>query len=102
MYTPNGKTLVVHFFTGIFEHVEEIRQFQVVQHAYDDIEIRYIPSSCFNSVCLNDIKKEIWNKANEEFQLRFSKVDFIAPSPSGKPQIVESKLEFRNYYGVPK
>jgi len=96
VYTPKGKTLVVHFFTGIFEHIKEIQQFQVVQHTQDEIEIRYIPSSSFNSLCLNDIKKEIWNKANEEFRLRFSKVSSIAPSPSGKPQIVESKLAFRN------
>ena len=29
--SPNGKILVVHTFTGIFEHYSEIEQFQIIQ-----------------------------------------------------------------------
>jgi len=94
VYTPKGKTLIVHFFTGILEHIEEIRQFQVVQHTIDDIEIRVIPAENFTTDCFENIKREILSKANEKFNLRFSSVSKIDPSPSGKPQIVVSKLHF--------
>lgn len=90
--TKKGKTLIVHFFTGIFEYIEEIQQFQVVQHSLDDIEIRYIPSGKFYYVCLEKITNEIWKKANERICLRFTEVNCIDPTPSGKPQIIMSEI----------
>lgn len=90
--TKHGKYLIVHFFTGIFEFLNEIKQFQVVQHNLDDIEIRYIPDLSFDQNCLERIKHEIWKKAEENIPIRFSKVSKIDPSPSGKPQIVLSEL----------
>ena len=91
VYTPRGKTLIVHFFTGVFEYRQEIQQFQIVQHALDDIEIKYIPSTDFKPECLDSIKKDIWKKADEKFNVRFTEVSAIGASPSGKPQIIESK-----------
>ena len=92
VYTPKGKTLIVHFFTGVFEARQEIQQFQIVQHALDDIEIRYIPSTAFRPECLDSIKYDIWKKADEKLNVRFTQVSAIGASPSGKPQIVTSKL----------
>ena len=97
VFTPKKKMLIVHFFTAIFEMLKEIEQFQVVQHSLNDVEIRFIPSVNFVPQCLESIKKEIWSKAEEEFNLRFTKVDRINASPSGKPQIVVSELSYGNY-----
>ena len=47
IYTNSGKPLVVHFFTGIFEHFEEIEQFQIIQKKSDPFIINYIPSKKF-------------------------------------------------------
>jgi len=91
VYTPKGKTLIVHFFTGVFEARQEIQQFQIVQHALEDIEIRYIPSASFTPECLDSIKKDIWEKADEKLNVRFTQVSAIGASPSGKPQIIQSK-----------
>jgi len=91
--TRSGKYLIVHFFTGIFEHIKEIQQFQVVQHSLDDIEIRYVPNSSFKTEKLECIKNEICQKAGEKVNLRFTKVSQIYPSRSGKPQIVISELK---------
>jgi phenylacetate-CoA ligase len=41
VYTPNGKGLIVHTFTGIMEHYQEIKQFRVLQTTLDKITIEY-------------------------------------------------------------
>lgn len=88
VYTPSGKALIVHFFTGIFEFYPEIKQFQVVQRPHHYLEIRYIPSSSYHAGILDRLEKDIYEKANEKFILKFNRVDEIFPSPSGKPQII--------------
>jgi len=93
VFTPRGKALIVHFFTGIFEHIPEIKQFQVVQNINGgDIEIRYIKANDFSFPILKKAQAKMYKKAGEEFPLFFNPVENIEPSPSGKPQIV-----MRNY-----
>ena len=88
VYTPNGKALIVHFFTGIFEHFPEIEQFQVVQLKDTSLEIKYILGINFHDSVIHRIKQEMYKKAGEKFPLRFTVVSDIKPSPSGKPQII--------------
>jgi len=92
IYTPGGKSLIVHFFTGIFEFVDQIQQFQVIQHSLNDIEIKFILSDNFSNQVLVALRKEIFKKANEKFPLRFTEVSKIPPTASGKPQIVISNI----------
>ena len=89
LYTPKNKILVVHFFTGIFEHFHEIKQFQVKQiKKGGEIQIRYIEGINFSKNILEKIKNKIYERAEEDFPLQFSNVEKIKPSPSGKPQII--------------
>ncbi len=89
LYTPKFKILVVHFFTGIFEHYPEIKQFQVEQHNMGGIiQINYIEGTNFTKVILDNIRNKIYERAEESFPLYFSNVTEIKPSPSGKPQII--------------
>ncbi len=90
--TPNGKRLIVHFFTGICEHISEIKQFRVIQHRIDDIEIEVIPDSGFSNTILDALKNKLFERATEIFPLRFTIVDIIPATASGKPQIILSKL----------
>ncbi|MBC8343725.1 MAG: phenylacetate--CoA ligase family protein [Bacteroidetes bacterium] len=90
IYTPKGRALIVHFFTGIFEHIPQIEQFQVEQKEDFPLIIRYIPDKDFNRDLLDDIKQEIYKKAGEVFPIEFTRVGEIKPTPSGKPQIVIS------------
>ena len=54
IYSPKGKALIVHFFTGIFEHYSEIEQFQIVKQKGKILQIRYIPGSNYNeSILIN-------------------------------------------------
>lgn len=88
LYTPENKPLIVHFFTGIMEHFEEILQFQVVETNEVPITIRYIPAGTFTRDILTQVRGKIYERANEEFPIVFQEVDEIFPSPSGKPQII--------------
>ena len=92
--TPNGKTLIVHSFTGIVEFYPEIKQFKISQKEVNYIHFEYITDDNFNftSSSLASIKKEIDLLTNGTLEIKFKKVDSIKSSPSGKPQIIESSL----------
>ncbi len=92
VYTPGGKSLIVHFFTGIFEFIEEIDQFQIVQNSPDDIIIHYVPGEHFSDSTLNSIRDIIYAKAKERFPFQFVEASMISASPSGKPQIIVSRI----------
>ena len=88
VYTRSGKPLIVHFFTGIFEHYEEIEQFQITQKNNNPFSINYIPAKNFSDSILHEIKSIINKRANENIEFKFNLVDKIPNSPSGKPQII--------------
>jgi phenylacetate-CoA ligase len=91
--TPSGRFLVVHAFTGIFEHHPEISQFQIEQNTRDGILIRYIPGEGFNQDILESIERKIAQAVEEPFEIRFEQVGHIPASGSGKPQLIVSKLK---------
>lgn len=91
--TRSGKLLIVHFFTGIFEHFEQIRQFRVIQQNLDSICIEYIPYDNFSPSVLEEVRSVIINKLEEQFEIKFQHVQHIEPTASGKPQIVKSLID---------
>lgn len=90
--THNGKHLIVHFFTGIFEHIPEISQFRIIQDSLDGIIIEYIPGKSFVDGVLNSLNSKIMEHINEPFIVYFREVNSIPDTPSGKPQIIVSNL----------
>lgn len=90
--TSSGKLLIVHFFTGIFEHVPQIRQFRIVQKEFDRIIVEYIPEPDCSELILNRLRETIQNKLEEKIIVDFVKVTNIPNTPSGKPQIIKSEL----------
>jgi phenylacetate-CoA ligase len=90
--TRSGKFMVVHAFTGIFEHIPEIKQFKIVQKNLDGMDIEYIRNTGFGAHILTAIKEKIDGYLKEDFPVNFIEVENIAPTPSGKPQIIQSFL----------
>ena len=88
VYTESGKPLIVHFFTGIFEHFSTINQFQVVQKNNEPFNIKYIPGDGFKVGTLDKIRSHIIEKSNEHVEFKFIEVSRISPTASGKPQII--------------
>lgn len=91
--TSSGKFMVVHSFTGIFEHIPQIKQFKVIQKNLNCIEIEYIEGDNFEYSILEKVERKIHDHLKESFPIYWKKVDVISPSPSGKPKLVESLLQ---------
>ncbi|QTE23060.1 hypothetical protein [Polaribacter cellanae] len=91
--TKNGKTLVVHSFTGVFEYISDIKQFKVVQKSLDGILIEYIKAESFNKNILPTITNKLQQSIQDNsFKIDYKEVKSILPSKSGKPQIIKSYL----------
>lgn len=88
--TSSGKRLIVHFFTGIFEFVPEIRQFMVIQRDISGLEIDYIPAPGFTPAVLERLDKIFYDKLKERLNVTWRAVDHIPPTASGKPQLIQS------------
>jgi phenylacetate-CoA ligase len=91
--TPSGNKLIVHSFTGIFEHFQEIKQFQIVQKTLSRIDIRYIPGEGFSESVIHKINQKLMDLTGGEIKIKFLKVENIKPSGSGKPQIIISEIQ---------
>ncbi len=92
--TPNGKTLIVHSFTGIIEYFPDIRQYQVIQENTSEITIKYIVDDLIplKQNTLKEIEQKINKLTDNSLKIIFEVTDFIPNSPSGKPQIIKSLL----------
>lgn len=91
---PDNTKLVVHSFTGIFEYISEIKQFRVVQENINGITIEYIRAQKFSKDALAKAETELREYIKDNnFSIAFKEVDYIAPTKSGKPQIIESRLK---------
>jgi len=91
--TPQGKMLVVHSFTGIFEHIPEISQFRITQEKLEGITIEFIPGDGYHEHLLNKIREQIEHNVREPFEIEFIERNEIPPSASGKPQLIISKIK---------
>ena len=90
--TPGGKMMVVHSFTGVFEHIPEISQFKVIQERLEGIAIEFVRGEGFHEGILKRVEQNILDNLREPFDIQFREVDAISPSPSGKPQLIVSML----------
>lgn len=90
--TPDGKSLIVHTFTGIFEFYHEIQQFRVIQREIELIEIEYIPSATFEESVLERIQSDILLKTGSNIGIQWRSVLKIPSTSSGKPQLIQNYL----------
>ncbi len=90
--TKQGKILIVHFFTGIFEFYPQVRQFRVIQNDLEGILIEVIPDKGFDTTVLENIRKEILEKMEGNMKIEFVEVENIPATSSGKPQIIQNNL----------
>lgn len=92
--TSKGITLNVHSFTGIFEYYQEIKQFKVVQKDLESITIEYIIDyhTLLDPAILDEIKAKLNTLTHNCLEISFNQKQHLAPTASGKPQIIESHL----------
>jgi phenylacetate-CoA ligase len=90
--TPGGKVLIVHFFTGLFEHIEGVDQFQILQEKTDELIVRLVKNSKFSDTDEVRIIREVQGYAGEEMEIVMEFVEEIPVSRSGKRRFVISKV----------
>jgi phenylacetate-CoA ligase len=92
--TPSGNKLVVHAFTGFFEYIEEIKQFQIIQSKLDFIEVCVIVRDDLMTKQKFQVVKSNFKQliSDPELNIVWNVVEKIPSSPSGKPKLVYSKL----------
>lgn len=87
VHTPKGNRLVVHFFTGIFEHFAEIAQFQVIQKEDDLLLVRLVlntDSKEFRARLLAKMRE----RGLTDMRIQIEAVDQIPATRSGKRRFV--------------
>ena len=84
LVTPSGKHLIVHFFTGYFEYIDSVEQFQVLQNKPDQITLLMIPNEKFDKDTENKIHKDVTKYIGDDVKLQIKIVDDIALTRSGK------------------
>ncbi len=89
--TPSGKQLIVHFFTGFFEWINAVDQFQVVQQDDDKILLKIIPNEEYTSKDEMYIIENIQEYIGEDVSLEFQIVDNIPLTKAGKRRFVIKK-----------
>ncbi|MGA1826204.1 MAG: phenylacetate--CoA ligase family protein [bacterium] len=90
---PNGRKIVVHFFTIIFENMKGVDQFQVIQEEPLRIIIRLKINKFFDKT--NDeayLLTCLRESAGEEARIEFHYCDQIPLSSSGKRRFVISRV----------
>jgi phenylacetate-CoA ligase len=88
LITPSGKFLIVENFVAYFEWIPEVDQIQVIQNKIDEIVIKLLVNSSFNS----DVKQKIINYWEDyignDVNLIVEVVDEIKLTPTGKRRTV--------------
>ena len=92
LITPRGKYLIVHNFTGYFEWLDSVEQFQIRQDTIDEFDFLLKVNSKYSS----EIEREIYNYwekyINEDVKIKIHVVDDIPLAKSGKRRfLIRSK-----------
>ena len=95
--TPDGRFLVVHFFTILFEYIEGVDQFQVIQDTVNKLKIKIVRNNKFRDNDLAYIKNEIEKHTGEDMSIKIKFVESIPQTRSGKRRFVISKVPVEKY-----
>ncbi len=93
--TPSGNRLIVHFFTGILEHFNQIDSFQIIQENIDSICINIVPRENFTKEVAVKVARTLQQKG-ADIRIDINLVKEIPPTPAGKRKFVISKLNQTN------
>ncbi len=84
LITPKGKYLIVHNFTGYFEWIDSVDQFQIRQDKIDEFDFLLKVNSKYSSGVEEKIYN-YWKKyINEDVKIKIHVVDDIPLAKSGK------------------
>lgn len=90
--TPSGNKLIVHYFTGILEHYEEIKNFQILQDKYDEITLFIESDSIISDSIRVKIIDSLKNRGADDLKIIIKQVENIDLNATGKRRFVVNKI----------
>jgi phenylacetate-CoA ligase len=90
--TPTGNRLIVHFFTGVLEHFQEIESFQVVQPELESLVVRVVPRSGFTPTVERRLIESLQARGAGSMRIAIEVVKEIPLPASGKYRFVISEI----------
>jgi phenylacetate-CoA ligase len=93
VFAPNGAALVVHFFTILFEYIDGIRQFQIVQDEPTAVTVRIVRDNRYDVRSSEQrARKAIGAATADSIAVNFEYVEEIPLARSGKRRLVISRV----------
>ncbi|NPD46728.1 phenylacetate--CoA ligase family protein [Lentimicrobium sp. S6] len=90
--TPSGKSLIVHYFTGYFEWITSVVQFQIIQYEQNKIVLKLVPNDLFNEKEKDKIFNDMSVYIGDDVFFSIEIVDNIPVNPkNGKRKFVLKK-----------
>lgn len=87
--TPAGKQLTGHFFTVLFEYMDNyVKQFRVIQIKKDELLIQVVPEEEINKDVIADIEKETLDYVDKSMAVRVVLVEEIEIDQTGKKRLM--------------
>lgn len=91
---PNGNKLVVHFFTILFEHLNGIKEFKIIQKDKRIIDIQLVTDKAINKREIErKISSHIKKYAGEKLKIKYTYLEDIPVDKNGKRKIIENKIK---------
>jgi phenylacetate-CoA ligase len=90
--TPRGGRVPGEFFVYLMLDFPDVRRYQVVQHARDEVEIRIVRGTPLTDAERQRLTTKIAETMGNGVTVRIAEMDDIPPSPSGKRRVTISNI----------
>lgn len=90
--TPDGTTIHGLFFTHLFDKIDQVHQFRVIQENLTNLKIELVSPEKLNKILLDDLKNNVKKKFKKEVVINIYQVPSISVSARGKTPWIISKI----------
>jgi len=84
LVTPGGQYLTVNNFTGLFQNLPAVDQFQILQKSPDEITVLIKVNGCYDLTVQSQVIGIMKSVIKEDLKLKIEPVDDIPLTPNGK------------------
>ena len=92
IFLPSGERITVHAFVVLFDDIQEVKVFQVVQEELDRLVVRIVPDAGFNEETKHTIMRGLKRTAGPAMRLELRIEDSIEQTAAGKHRMCVSEL----------
>jgi phenylacetate-CoA ligase len=90
--SPDGRLVPGEFFVYVMLYFPEVRRYQVVQHARDELELNIVPGKPFTDADRGRLRAKVAEKMGDGVRVHIREVADIPLTISGKRRVTVSKI----------